>query len=365
MGPPRYDPRTTDRRKRKTSPSKLRQTRMEKENPQVMDKEFSPTPKKQTQENDLVDRLRIFPQVENLTKWDINRKRAICVDCNKKHAGPVCPCNWCGWVHPGMPCPGRPYTPTLNVPKEDIREEESKKPVSCWHCGQDDHYAWTCGDKYQRQTQTQPNMETEGLPTIHVKKSPSFSMIDQLMTKARKVPTTTDKTKVVHGHLIRPSKTQTEIQKTHPTLSYILSKRPQVKPVEMYVPKGSSTSTLVIRGTGHGSSSGTGGNLQLKEVQCLQKVQGLQVWEVLLGDNPHPLGLLEEEVEMMMVIMIIMVMKVMMKMKTQKRSQIVVKMKKGLHPQMMVQVEEEGHHHPPPDSWWRSSSRSTERTKRP
>ena len=39
-----------------------------------MDKEFSPTPKKQTQEEDLVDRLRIFPQVENLTKWDINRK---------------------------------------------------------------------------------------------------------------------------------------------------------------------------------------------------------------------------------------------------------------------------------------------------
>ena len=89
-----------------------------------------------------------------------------------------------------------------------------------------------------------------------------------------------------------------------------------------------------------------GGNLQLKEVQCLQKVQGLQVWEVLLGDNPHPLGLLEEEVEMMMVMMMIMVMKVMMKMKTQKRFQIVVKMKKGLHPQMMVQVEEEGHHHP-------------------
>ena len=30
----------------KTSPSKLRQTKIEKENPQVMDKEFSPTPKK-------------------------------------------------------------------------------------------------------------------------------------------------------------------------------------------------------------------------------------------------------------------------------------------------------------------------------
>ena len=43
MGPPRYDPRTTDRRKRKTSPSKLRQTKIEKENPQVMNKEFSPT----------------------------------------------------------------------------------------------------------------------------------------------------------------------------------------------------------------------------------------------------------------------------------------------------------------------------------
>ena len=171
----------------------------------------------------------------------------------------MCPCNWCGWIHPGMPCPGRPYTPTLDVPKEEIREEESKKPVSCWHCGQDDHYAWTCGNKYQRQSQTPPNMETEGLPTIHVKKSPRFSMIDQLMAKARKVPTTTDKTQVVHGHLIRPSKPQTEIQKAHPTLSYILSKRPQVKPVEMYVPKGSSTSTLVIRGTGHGSSSSTGG----------------------------------------------------------------------------------------------------------
>ena len=102
-------------------------------------------------------------------------------------------------------------------------------------------------------------METESLPTIHVKKSPSFSMIDQLLTKTRKVPTTTDKTQVVHGHLIRPSKTQTEIQKTHPTLSHILSKGLQVKPVEMYVPKGSSTSTLVIRGTRHGSSSGTGG----------------------------------------------------------------------------------------------------------
>ena len=38
-------------------------------------------------------------------------------------------------------------------------------------------------------------------------------MIDQLMTKARNVPTTIDKTKVVHGHLIRPSKTQTEIKK--------------------------------------------------------------------------------------------------------------------------------------------------------
>ena len=113
--------------------------------------------------------------------------------------------------------------------------------------------------------QTQPNMETEGLPTIHVKKSPSFSMIDQLMTKARKVPTTTDKAKVVHGHLIRPSKPQTEIQKTHPTLSYILSKGSQVKPVEMYVPKGSSTSTLVIRGTGHGSSSGTGGQPPVKK----------------------------------------------------------------------------------------------------
>ena len=259
MGPPRYDPRTTDRRKRKTSPSKLRQIKIEKENSQVMNKEFSPTPKKQTQEEDLVDRLRIFPQVENLTKWDINRKRAICVDCNKKHAGPVCPCNWCGWIHPGMPCPGRPYTPTLDVPKEEIREEESKKPFSCWHCGQDDHYAWTCGNKYQRQTQTQPNMETEGLPIIHVKKSPSFNMIDQLMTKERKVPTTTGKAKVVHGHLIRPSKPQTEIQKAHPTLSYILSKGPQVKPVEMYVPKGGSTSTLVIRGTGHGSSGGTEG----------------------------------------------------------------------------------------------------------
>ena len=126
--------------------------------------------------------MRIFPQVENLTKWDINRKRAICVDCNKKYAGPVCPCNWCGWVHPGMPCLGRPYTPTLDVPKE-----ESKKPVPCWHCGQDDHYAWTCGNKYQRQSQTQPSMETEGLPTIHVKKSLSFSMIDQLMTKAREI----------------------------------------------------------------------------------------------------------------------------------------------------------------------------------
>ena len=45
MGPPKYDPRTTDRRKRKTPPSKLRQTKMEKENPQVMNKEFSPTPK--------------------------------------------------------------------------------------------------------------------------------------------------------------------------------------------------------------------------------------------------------------------------------------------------------------------------------
>ena len=246
-----------------------------------------------------------------------------------------------------MSCPERPYTPTLDVPKEEIREEESKKPVSCWYCGQDDHYAWTCGNKYQRQTQTQPNMETEGLPTIHVKKSPSFSMIDQLMTKARKVPTTTGKVKVVHGYLIRPSKPQTEIQKAHPTLSYILSKGPQIKAVEMYVPKGSSTSTLVIRGTGHGSSGGTGGgNLQLNEVQCLQKVQRLQAWEVLLGDNPHPLGLLEEEVEMMMVMMMIMVMKVMMKMKTQKRSQIVVMMKKGLHPQMMVQVEEEGHYHP-------------------
>ena len=54
-------------------------------------------------------------------------------------------------------------------------------------------------------------METEGLPTIHVKKSSSFSMIDQLMTKERKVPTTTDKAKVVHSHLIRPSKPQTEI----------------------------------------------------------------------------------------------------------------------------------------------------------
>ena len=160
---------------------------MEKENPQVMDKECSPTPKKQTQEEDLVDRLRIFPQVENPTKWDINRKRAICVDCNKKHAGPVCPCNWCGWIHPGMPCPGRPYTPILDVPKEEIKEEENKKQVSCWHCGQDDHYAWTCGNKYQRQTQTQPNMETESLPTIHVKKSPSFSMIDQLITKTRTV----------------------------------------------------------------------------------------------------------------------------------------------------------------------------------
>ena len=187
MGPPRYDPRTTDRRKRRTSPSKFRQTKTEEENPQLMDKEFSPTPKKQTQEEDLVDRLRIFPQVENLTKWDSNRKRAICVDCNKKHAGPVCPCNWCGWVHPGMPCPGRPCTPKLDIPKEEIREEEIKKPVSCWHCGQDDHYAWTCSDKYQRQSQTQPNMETEGLPAIHVTKSPSFSMIDQLMTKARKV----------------------------------------------------------------------------------------------------------------------------------------------------------------------------------
>ena len=290
MGPPRYDPRTTDRRKRKTSPSKLRQTKMEKENPQVMNKEFSPTPKKQTQEEDLVDRLRIFPQVENLTKWDINRKRAICVDCNKKHAGPVCPCNWCGWIHPGMPCPGRPYTPTLDVPKEEIREEESKKPVSCWHCGQDDHYAWTCGNKYQRQTQTQPNMETEGLPTIHVKKSPSFSMIDQLMTKARKVPTTTDKTKVVHGHLIRPSKPQTEIQKTHPTLSYILSKGPQVKPVEMYVPKGSSTSTLVIRGTGHGSSSGTGGQPPVERGTVPTEGTGTSGMGGAPGGQPPPPG---------------------------------------------------------------------------
>ena len=84
-------------------------------------------------------------------------------------------------------------------------------------------------------------------------------MIEQLITKAGKVPTTTNKAQVIHGHLIRPSKPQTEIQKTHPTLSYILSKGPQVKPVEMYVPKESSTSTLVSRGTGHGSSSGTGG----------------------------------------------------------------------------------------------------------
>ena len=48
-----------------------------------------------------------------------------------------------------MPCPGRPYTPILDVPKEEIKEEKSKKQVSCWHCGQDDHYAWTCGNKYQ------------------------------------------------------------------------------------------------------------------------------------------------------------------------------------------------------------------------
>ena len=114
----------------------------------------------------------------------------------------------------------------------------------------------------------------------------------------------------------------------------------------MYVPKGSSTSTLVIRGTGHGSSSGTGGQPPVERGTVPTEGTGTSDMEGAPGDNPHPLGLLEEEVEMMMVMMMIMVMKVMMKMKTQKTFQIVVKMKKGLYPQMMVQVEEEGHYHP-------------------
>ena len=43
-----------------------------------MDKEFSPTPKKQTQEEDLVDRLRIFPQVENLPSGtSIEREQSV------------------------------------------------------------------------------------------------------------------------------------------------------------------------------------------------------------------------------------------------------------------------------------------------
>ena len=196
-------------------------------------------------------------------------------------------------------------------------------------------------------------METKGLPTIHVKKSPSFSMIDQLMTKTRKVPTTTDKTQIVHGYLIRPSKPQTEIQKTHPTLSYILSKGSQVKPAEMYVPKGSSTCTLVIRGTEHGSSSGTGGQPPVERGTVPTEGTGTSGMGGAHKGQPPPPGPPgggggddDDVMMMMMMMMMIMVMKVMMKMKTQKRSQIVVKMKKGLHPQMMVQVEEEGHHYP-------------------
>ena len=71
--------------------------KIKRENVKEPDKTSSPTPKKSKQNEQLdklmVDRLRIYPQVENLTDKDIKRMRPVCPDCGKKHAGPVCPCN--------------------------------------------------------------------------------------------------------------------------------------------------------------------------------------------------------------------------------------------------------------------------------
>ena len=115
----------------------------------------------------------------------------------------------------------------------------------------------------------------------------------------------------------------------------------------MYVPKGSSTSTLVIWGTGHGSSSGTWVQPPVERGTVPTEGTGMSGMRGAPGGQPPPHGPPGGGGGgVMMVMMMIMVMKVMMKMKRQKRSQIVVKMKKKLHPQMMVQVEEEGHHHP-------------------
>ena len=54
--------------------------------------------------------------------------------------------------------------------RKKLERKKLRNQSPCWHCGQDGHYAWTCGDKYKRQSQTQPSMETEGLPAIHAKK---------------------------------------------------------------------------------------------------------------------------------------------------------------------------------------------------
>ena len=66
------------------------------------------------------------------------------------------------------------------------------KPASCWYCGKMGHYALTCGERLREQSQAQTNIQAESLP---VKKSPKFSMIDQLISKGiqgniKKVPST-------------------------------------------------------------------------------------------------------------------------------------------------------------------------------
>ena len=298
--------------------------------------------------------MRIYPHIENLTDKDIKRKRPVCPDCGKKHAGPVCPCNWCGWIHPGMSCPSRPYTPVPEFPEDEVYPtEEDTRGVLCWHCGKREHYALTCEGKLKAQSQPQPEFDTEGPLDLSasVKKSPKFSMKEQLIPKdpqghIEKVPISEGRARVVDGHLIRPKEPQTEIQKAHPTLSLLLSKKvPHVKPVEVYLPKGSSSSTRVVRGAEQGSSSGTGGQPPIERSTVPTRDTSASGTGGAPGDNPHLMGLLEEgTVEVVMMIG----MKVMMGMKIQRRFQKVVKLKRVAAPPDPGAGGGGGHHHPHP-----------------
>ena len=143
----------------------------------------------------------------------------------------------------------------------------------CWHCGKREHYALTCEEKFKTQSQPQPEFDTEGPLDLSasIKKSAKFSMKEQLIPNdpqghIEKVPISEGRVRLVDGHLIRPKEPQTEIQKTHPTLSLLLSKKVHVKPVEVYLPKGSSSSTRVVRGAEQGSSSGTGGQPPIERI---------------------------------------------------------------------------------------------------